>query len=132
MRKLFIIIGLLALSFGLMAQEKQQGTETGEVLAIGALKMHTEDDTLKATVYDTRTAELYKFALPNGNDCGQLVEDKQYEFRLLVTCASLECEELNFTLIDFEKTVNQTRIDVGKLREGTKNKYSPEDLITNK
>jgi len=132
MRKTLIFLGLIILSFGLTAQEKQRDIEPVEILAIGQLKTHEEGKTLHATVYDTRTASLYSFVLPNGKECGQLVDDKVYEFKLLAICSSYECEEVNFTLVDFEKSVNQSRIDVGKLREGTANKFVPEDIKINK
>jgi hypothetical protein len=107
MKKLLLFLGLFLVAFATIAQEKDYPEPT-EIYVIGKLKMHNIGSDLFASIYDKRTDIIYQFQLPNGDECGALINDYQYVFRLLATCNSTDCYEANYTMVAYSPTLKQT------------------------
>lgn len=109
---------MLLFSFVSFSQSPPEDIQPQEVHAIGKLHIHMEDGQQVATVFDKRVDEMYNFKLVN-NECGQLVDGKEYEFRLLGTCLDSDCTGVGYQLVEALITMEQLRRDTRDLREGT-------------
>ncbi len=122
MKKLVASLAIFLLGYTAIAQETQQ-KQPEEIYAIGTLRLYKAGKQDYASVYDSRVDVLYEFPLPNGDECGHLIEGKEYRFRLLASCDSSNCYDAVYVLVDFSKTVKQTYRDIDELTEGAAIKF---------
>ena len=121
MKKLYFVLLMLFLCLAGFSQESS-GIKSKEIHVIGVLNLHTEGEQEFATVFDERTREVYKFEIDNS--CDKLVAKKGYEFRLLGTCNGLECENVNYQMVEYSLSAKQTNQDLKSLRKGTSVKFN--------
>lgn len=119
MKRLLLLLSAF-IFFGSIAQaQKKSAKKPAEIYIIGNLKLYKVALEDYAAVYDPRVDILFEFALPNGNECGQLVENKHYIFRLLATCIDPKCYEAKYELLAFALSPKQNYRDVHLIKIDT-------------
>jgi len=118
----FSLLMLFLCLAGFSQEKDSTQTKPQEIHVKGFLNLHYEGEQGIASVLDKRTGIGYRFLVDNS--CNQLVPLKQYEFRLLGTCNGLECEIVNYQMVEYSLSAKQTNQDLKSLRKGTSVKFN--------